>query len=246
LKSRSILDFVFAFYKMTGGLVFYVPSLVFMYRQLQRKPKADDPSWFLFALFIWVFGQMSVIAYGRGNWLGVSSRYVDFYSVGYLANLVALLVNIRDPVLKWSIKTLFAWVMAFFICLGIMFPFIALDLKNTAIVRTECETRVKAYLATHDEGVLNEENANIPYSDAKRLKSLLDQKAVQSLLPPELVNTDRSISGKRHGTFANSIFFAGSLLVGIASGLCCYLFFIQGEPLWLSTRSIASNEDVLQ
>ena len=243
LMSRSILDVVFAFYKMTGGLVFYFPSLVFMYRQLQRKPKADDPSWFLFSLFVWVFGQMSVIAYGRGNWLGVSSRYVDLYAVGYLANLVALLVNMRDPVLKWSIKTLFAWVMAFFICLGIIFPSIALDLKNTAIVRTECETRVRAYLATHDVGVLNEQNANIPYPDPKRLKSLLDQKAVQSILPPELVNADRSGSGS-HSTFTNIIFFAGSILVGIASGLCCYLLFIQGEPLWLSTRSIASNEDV--
>ncbi len=243
-KSRSILDFVFSLFKMTGGLVFYLPSLFFMYRQLQLKPKADDPTWFLFALCVWIFAQMSVIAYGRGNGQVLASRYLDLYAVGFLANIVAILLNMRDPVLKWSVKPLSFWVMALFIGLGIFLPSIARELRATAASSAEGETRVRAYLATRDERVLNEQNASIPYPDAKRLKSLLDQKAVQSILPPDLVNADRSGSGKPHCTFAEIIFFAGSMLAGIASGLCCYLLFIQGEPDLLSGRSISSTGGV--
>ncbi|NTW52399.1 MAG: hypothetical protein HGB22_07415 [Chlorobiaceae bacterium] len=243
-KSRSILDFAFALFKMTGGVVFYIPSLVFMFRQLQRKPKADDPTWFLFALCVWLFGQMSVIAYGRGNGQVLSSRYLDLYAVGILANLAAFLVNMRDPVLKWSIKPLSAWVMVLFIGIGIFLSSIARDLSETGARGVESESRVRTYLATHDESVLNEKNARIPYPDPKRLKSLLDQKAVQSLLPSDLVEADGSRAGKRHTTFARIIFFAGSILVGIASGLCCYLLFIQGDPHLLSARSITSTGNV--
>jgi len=224
-KSRSIVDFALSILSMTGGLVFYVPSAVFMYRQIRKKPEAGDPSWFLFTLLLWVMGQMLIIAYGRGHRNVMASRYLDLYIIGFVANFLALFVNMKDPALQWSLKPLRIWLVLFFTLIGVALPRVSKELENSKAEIRECEFRVSTYLHTRDQRILDEPEAKIPYPDPVRLKQLLDQKIVQSMLPAVLTEGDRQSSSKSRAKFPKALFIAGSILTGIGTGLFCSRLF---------------------
>jgi hypothetical protein len=224
-KSRSLVDFALSMLSMTGGLVFYVPSAVFIYRQIRRKPEAGDASWFLFTLLLWVAGQMLILAYGRGHRNVMASRYLDLYTIGFVANFLALFVNMKDPALQWSLKPLRIWLVLFFTLIGVAFPKVSKELQNSRAEVRECESRVSAYLRTQDQSVLDEPEAKIPYPDPVRLKQLLDQKIVQSMLPPFLAGDDGQSGSKAKSKFPKALFIAGSILAGIGTGLFCSRLF---------------------
>lgn len=225
-RSRSIIDFLVAILKMTGGLVFYLPAMVFMFRQLREKPAASDPSWFLFGLLLWFFGQMVVLAYGRGQFSLLIARYNDFYTIGYVANFVALYLILKHPGRKrqLSLMPLRLWPVLFFAGIGSAFPKVLKGLDDFSADRIEGEARVRNYLATHDQQVLEEPGANIPYTDPARLKMLLDQDIVRSMLPRTLTSADAPAHGTSQASFSRSLFIAGWTLTGLGAGLFCTLF----------------------
>lgn len=220
-KSRSIIDFAIAILAMTGGFVFYIPSFIFMYRQLHKKPPTGDSSWFLFGLFLWIFGQMVIIAYGRGHSNVLTSRYFDLYAIGFVANFIALLVNMKDKEHRWSLKLFRIWLVLLFIGIGVLLPKVARNLENMKVESCESESRVRVYLDTHDRHVLDEPEAKIPYPDPVRLKLLLDQQVVRSMLPSLLTGSDKNAEMKAQTTFSKVLFFTGSILAGLGSGLLC-------------------------
>jgi hypothetical protein len=221
-KSRSIVDFVVAILKMTGGLVFFIPSILFMRRQFREKPRAGDPSWFLFALCIWFYGQMFLIAYGRGHSNVLTSRYRDLYSIGYLANLAALLcLPMRNSRITRS------WLVALLVGIGAVMPVIARELRHIQSDGVEYEMRVSSYLATHEKLMLFERGAKIPYPDPERLNRLLDSGVVLQMLPTELSGTDHPAAGKPVVALAAKLSLTGTLLAGAGFGILVYLFFLQ-------------------
>ncbi|NTW75143.1 MAG: hypothetical protein HGB29_09795 [Chlorobiaceae bacterium] len=232
-RSRTLLDFIVSILRMTGGLVFFVPSVVFIFRQLRHKPGSGDPTWFLVALCLWVFGQMVVIAYGRGHSNVLTSRYRDLYAIGYLANLAAFLVLMRDPGLNWKSWPLKAWLITFCAIIMAVMPLIVRDLSRTRALGIEYEARVRTYLTTHDENVLIETGAKLPYPDPVRLKTLLDRKIVREMLPKHHDATDRHTSGFYSWQFAGSIFLIGSILAGSGLVIFCYLVFYQRDMVLL-------------
>jgi type IV secretory pathway VirB2 component (pilin) len=225
LRSKSILGFIISLLRMTGGLVIYTPSAVFMVRQLQRKPGSSDPSWFLFALCLWVYGQMLVIAYGRGDSNVLTSRYLDLYTGGIMANLAAILLNMRDKGLKWTSLPLNAWLLAICIGIGVFLPQIAGELKKKSVDRVACETMLKTYFSSHDPRALDNPNIRILYPDPGRLKSLLDEKTIRSFMPTSLRSPDHGASGSTGDSLKASMFFAGSLLSGTGVGFILLSLF---------------------
>jgi hypothetical protein len=146
-----------------------------------------------------------------------------------MANLAALLANMREFGLKWTSRPLRIWLLAICVGTGVFLPQISRELENKRLERIEVEESLNAYLVIHDESVLKEADARIPYPDAQRLKSLLDQKIVQSFLPPNLVRLDHAFPDKSNDSFSGTLFFVGALLVGASSGIFCYLLFRQCE-----------------
>lgn len=218
-KSQSVIDFVISIVRMTGGLMFYVPSVVFMLRQIRRKPQSGDSSWFLFAVFLWMFGQMVIIAYGRGHSNVLTSRYLDLYTIGFVANLAALFINMLDHSISWSSKPLKVWLLLLFTGFGIFLPQIVHNLDKTKSDGIEYEQQIKHYLATHDSRLLDEPGAVIPYPDPARLKMLLDERLVQSMLPENLTSVDAEASHDSQESSRKTLFLFGSILAGLSVGL---------------------------
>jgi hypothetical protein len=222
-KSRSILDFVVSLMRITGGFLLYIPSILFVLRQLRQRPAYGDPSWFLFALCIWISSQIVVICYGRGHGNVLASRYLDLFAIGLLINLVSLLVLMHERTTTFNTRGLQAWLMAVFLGCGFFLPGIAGNLEKMRVDGIEQARRVRAYLETKDYGYLQSNNEkNIPYPDPLRLKTLLDNKTIQSILPRTLTSPDVSLSGNSSGKFVRSTFAVGAVLIGIGTGL----FFI--------------------
>lgn len=224
-KSRSVIEFTLAILAMSGGFVLYAPSAVFMFRQLRKKPQATDSSWFLFSLFLWIFGQMVIIAYGRGHGNVLASRYLDLYTIGFAANFVALFVNMKDGGLRWSLQPFRGWMVLFFILIGIALPKAALELDRSKAESLEAESRLRTYLCTHDRNVLDEPDANIPYPDTERLKLLLDQPVVQSMMPSVVTECDQQTASKSRMKFSKALFVAGSIIASLGTGLFCSRLF---------------------
>jgi hypothetical protein len=229
LKSSSLIIFVSALFKMTGGFLFFVPAVLFMVRQLRKKPDPDDPSWFLFGLCIWIFGQMAVIAYGRGHSNVIASRYRDLYLIGYLSSLASLLVIMQESGsmrLTWLFRT---WIIAFCLGIGALMPVIDRNLQQSAADGHEYETRVRSYLTKHDNRVLFEVGAKIPYPDPVRLSRLLDRKVVRDILPRELFGESYTFDGKHAVSFAEILYAIGAVLAGTGFGLFSYLLFLKND-----------------
>jgi hypothetical protein len=146
-----------------------------------------------------------------------------------MANLAALLADMREFGLKWTSRPLRIWLLAYLRRNRRVPSPDFRELENKRLERIEGEENLNAYLVIHDEGVLKEADARIPCPDSQRLKSLLDQKIVQSLLPPNLVRLDHAFPDKSNDSFSGTLFFVGALLVGASSGIFCYLLFRQCE-----------------
>ena len=225
LKSKSILDFLVALLRTTGGFVLYIPSVVFMLRQLRRPPVSSDPSWFLFALSLWVCSQILVLCYGRSHGI-LASRYFDIYAIGLLVNFASFFVLMKGggSRLKRAFQT---WLVLVCIGIGFFFPGVAGNLENRRAEGHEHELHVRAYLKTRDIAILQDKAPErVPYPDPVRLKRLLDNETIQSFLPRVLFE-DGKTQGATH--LAKYIFLIGSLLSGAGAGLFLLLLFSNEE-----------------
>ncbi|MGH8032304.1 MAG: hypothetical protein ACREO8_08065 [Luteimonas sp.] len=142
----------------------------------------------------WSVAQAAVVAYGRGRGLlELSSRYTELMTPGLIANawfavrLLGMGVSSR-PAPKFA-----AWVIAggYFIVVFAAFAFrfdsdmaAMADRKRLSDIQTQ---HVRSYLLTHDPAALRQPFLQIPYPDAARLQSLLDNKALRESLSPEIM-----------------------------------------------------------
>jgi hypothetical protein len=195
LKAKSFLEYVDAVLQALSwpskpifGIFMYMPMLVFMVWQLSHRSTSQYTTWFVFAICLWVIGQILSMGYGRAVGI-LSSRYLDVFSVGLITNLVCILI-LRNVCKTWE-----NFVKYFFICwlLFVMhgfskiIPGIMSDLQSKRYISGEQEKYVKSYLASGDFSHLaNKPSLHIPYPNAGRLKTLLDNKIIKAFLPGNL------------------------------------------------------------
>ena len=185
LKAKNLGDFTIALWRASFGGVLYIPLIVFMVRQLINRPPANDQSWFIFSLGLWIFGQIFAISYGRA--IGVlSSRYLDLFTIGILLNAYCLMLLYQQQYHMRIVKpALFLWMFIVVTTLGVITPRIMKDIAEKKAASQRYQDNVYGYLVAGDNTFLQKEpHTEIPYPHALRLKSLLDNPVIAGILTP--------------------------------------------------------------
>jgi len=225
-KSKNFFDFVLAMLRVTGGFLLYIPSALFMLKQLRQPPVLRDPSWFLFSLSLWVFSQIIILCYGRSHGV-LASRYFDMYAIGFAVNFASLLVLRKEGLSRLSNKAMQVWLVLVFLGIGFFFPGVTGRLERRRDEGHQQEENVRAYLITKNVAFLQDKaTESIPYPDPERLKILLDNRTIQSFLPHALFEDGRS-ENVISPQFIAYIFLIGSLCAGAGAGLFFILLFRQ-------------------
>lgn len=163
----------------------YLPAARFIIRQWRKPPEIRDPSWFLFALCLWMGGQILAISYGRGT-CPITWRYNDLFAIGVLLNFACLGLWQRQAAGKDGAPRRFYILWLLLVTLGIvsLTPLMVTKITMRAQTGLEQEKNIRAYLLSGNFSHLQNKPAlAIPYPDADYLKSLLDQEIIRSILP---------------------------------------------------------------
>ena len=153
-ESTSLVDFFIALIFATGGGLLYTPIVLFMVRHVQEKRSATDPSWFVFALSLWVLLQIFATAFSRGSGI-LTSRYLDILSIGILLNGYCLLFMLQDNGNSKSLKRIAKiWYLLIVGGLVGIMPSTLRSLENKKAVSLRQKNNVNSYLATGDYAFL--------------------------------------------------------------------------------------------
>jgi hypothetical protein len=198
LKAQSAGQFLLALFKIASwpeqkiGIAFLIiqsPLLLFATQILLNKKYQAPPFIFIIAMTAWLLGQFISIAYGRA--IGeTSSRYLDIFSIGLLLNFSALIfLSSHDDSRHKSLYRMGIIIWLIFIISGFLGSSnkLLIDLQTKKIQSLEQEKNVRAYLCSDDITHLqNKPFLFIPYPNAERLKSLLDNPAIRTILPENI------------------------------------------------------------
>jgi hypothetical protein len=211
ILAHSAWSFLVAFASLTSwpglpgfALVLYFPFALFAWRLLRSKAPQDGYRWFMLALGLWVLGQITTIAYGRGGGIIFASRYEDLFILGLPLNFACLLVNkaeaaktvaagdaaeTTEPYLPFD-QLWILIVMGFGIWRGLDISPLISSIHDTEQAQL---ANVAAYLQTGNADILTTSSyPNIPFPDAALLKAQLDNPLIRHILPPELVPANGS------------------------------------------------------
>lgn len=135
----------------------------------------------------WAIAQILALAYGRSEWL-LSSRYMDIYVIGLLANVAAMLraADLVRPVIN---KLLWVWLL-------VLAAGISPELSKSYLYAVERSGhydaqigRVNSYMCNGDAASLRDAPyLHIPYPDWGRLKMMLDDQVIRGFLPKSLIS----------------------------------------------------------
>jgi hypothetical protein len=140
----------------------------------------------LCAIGLWVIAQAAAIAYSRGanGNIAIASRYMDILGLGAVANALCALYLVRT--MSWTGKPRTAALFFGAIWMaGSLGGAATLGLQKVwsgpgKEVLLPMEENVRGYVATHDRKYLA---GDLPYPDANRLASLLDDPTIRRILP---------------------------------------------------------------
>ena len=193
LKAQSVPQFLKALVTVLswptnklGAVIIQVPVLLLVLRIFFKKEYQTPAYFFIIAMTFWLFGQFISIAYGRA--VGVtSSRYLDLFAIGLVLNFTALIILLNDANTKHKLSYglgIAVWLtsVTFGFCMSL--GKLSADLQGRARQGLEQERNVRAYLCSGD--IIHLQNKPflfVPYPNPERLKSLLDNPAIRSVLP---------------------------------------------------------------
>lgn len=193
LKAQSVPQFLAALGTLLSwpanniwGVIIQVPVLILLLRILTNKGYQSTPYFFMAAMTLWLFGQFISIAYGRT--VGVtSSRYLDLFAIGLVINFAALIIMLSQANIKHQLSYglgIAVWLMTVAFGFSMSAGQLSEDLQGRAKQGLEQEKNVRAYLCSGDIIHLQDKPFKfIPYPNPERLKSLLDNTAIRSVLP---------------------------------------------------------------
>jgi hypothetical protein len=210
------------------GALIFLPGIAFACILWRDRPRLDDPRWFVLGVLGWVLVQMAALAYGRNQIL--ASRYFDFCVVGLYVNLVAALW--LAP--KWraldqphALVAVGAAVLA--LAIGVLtinhgraVPLDAVRMRrDDALIQ---QVKLRAYVTTADAAQLDGRILrDLPYPDRERLKALLDDPAIRTVLPPA-IDPDQRIKPTVEAVKALAL---ASWPLFVAAGLLCWIVAIR-------------------
>lgn len=173
-----------------GRKIFYAacvwaPLLAWLVQRVRAR-NVDTNEWFVVAVAFWVALQLAAIAHSRGHdMLTVASRYTDIVALGLICN-------------AWLASRMLTAPDARRLALGIPAALFLIAAGSGLVSRTPADIwtaraaarfgaaqtdNVAGYLRSNDPRWLVKPLFEIPYPDAKRLQSLLDNPTIRSSLP---------------------------------------------------------------
>ena len=169
----------------------WLPMVALLGRAAVARFQTTEQERLLAGLAAWVVIGAGALAYGRGAGAGPpASRYMDFLSIGFIANAIALLsfvdrTRAGTRVRRLVMALLFAWVSVatvgvdrlvgnLSVLLGAWRPFFSAHAANT-----------RQFVLTGDPAALLSKRgpAEIPYPDANQLVQLLQRPSIRAILP---------------------------------------------------------------
>lgn len=167
----------------------WLPTLIWIIRLLQGRGFGRTDA-FAAGILAWVGLQFVAIAHGRGHDMRMlASRYMDIPAIGMILNMYLALTQLTKTG-RW---TNWGAACAFLAIAGLGLARRQHSDMDALIQRhafTVIETQhVRDYLATSNPINLQQPHLYIPYPDAVRLQSLLDNPTIRTTLP-RLTNED--------------------------------------------------------
>ena len=164
------------------------PAIIYLTILLRQPKLLNSTHWFLAALVFWSWMQCASISVGRAM-APLAFRYLDVYIVGVIVNLACWFVVgrfIADSGLrKWWSRGLCSYVfilLLFFV--NNANRVLPVELKSKLEMGKLQEVNTRTYLNSKDTIALyNKPLMHIPYPDARRLQSLLDDSIISLILP---------------------------------------------------------------
>jgi hypothetical protein len=163
-----------------------------------RLRTVDRCEWFVVAVASWVGLQLAAIAHSRGHdMMAVASRYTDIFAVGLICNawLAARMLATPDVARRLASSVPAGlFVLASASGLVSRTPGDLWSIRATSRFGDAQTANVATYLRTNDSQALEKPLFEIPYPDAKRLQSLLDNPVIRSSLP-STIDRSRPVTG---------------------------------------------------
>ncbi|MDP1666455.1 MAG: hypothetical protein Q8L79_15190 [Methylobacter sp.] len=195
LKAQSPTQFLFALATVVswpanktgiGVVIVQMPLLLLGLRVLRNREYQTPPCFFIVVMTLWLFGQFVSIAYGRAAGI-TSSRYLDLFAIGLVLNFSVLIVLLNHAKTQHKLRYglgIAVWLATVAIGFNMSAGKLSADLQIKAREGLEQEKNVRAYLCSGDIAHLqNKPFLFTPYPNPERLKHLLDNRLIRSILP---------------------------------------------------------------
>jgi hypothetical protein len=168
----------------------HLPITIFAIRFLAQRNGIADRRWFVLALAAWVAVQIFALSYGRVGG-STESRYADIFLIGIALNAAAGLYLLRDAGMAGKPRIILLpaiWLLAVTLGAGQKVTSRAVDGISARYATGQIQTAsVKSFLATGDFAHLSgKPTLHIPYPSAERLRDLLNDPKLRTILPPAL------------------------------------------------------------
>jgi hypothetical protein len=173
-----------------SSVVMWLPLTALLVTSLRRAPTTRLEQ-VAVGLGLWVVLNAAALAYGRGAGGGLpANRYLDFLSVGFLANLSALVSFLERArpstfIRRLTIGTLVGWLLFAMVGLDRLVGRSMSDLSISRLYAANHTSNVKRFMMTGDlEKLLSlPAQVELPYPDANRLATLLQDSYIRRILP---------------------------------------------------------------
>ncbi|HEV3409995.1 MAG TPA: hypothetical protein VG095_06865, partial [Chthoniobacterales bacterium] len=176
----------------SGFLLAYLPLAFLLLRYVRRARASEEANFAQQAETLFLLGALSVllaagIAYARAMLSpgATASRYMDALAPGFLANVLAVFVFLRQANPRKLLAS--AWLGCAVFALVLLVHKELGRLKAKAEKFASAEQAVRAYIASGDISVLPDTPPNgIPYPDRGMLASFVDDPVLRQILPASL------------------------------------------------------------
>ncbi|MEP7042431.1 MAG: hypothetical protein ABI843_05180 [Dokdonella sp.] len=173
------------------ALAMWTPAGIWLLRFARRRV-ATENELFAAGMAVWVLLQALAIAHSRGHEIvAVTSRYSEILAIGVLVNIWFALrmigmasIGRRSSRRAWIGAAAYLVVVAYAFALRTPLDVRAMVDRSDAM---KLQTRnVRAYVSSGDVRHLQQPFFQIPYPDAERLRSLLDNPTIRAMLPASI------------------------------------------------------------
>jgi hypothetical protein len=143
--------------------------------------------------FVWSLSQALAIGYGRGQELTeVASRYTELFSLGLIGNAWFVIRAVEILSNRWFQLALPVFLGVFLYGHITHYSSDMHDIRRNYRLSLIQTANVSKYLETNNKSYLQQPKWQIPYPDPVRLQQLLDNPTLREILPPSIMQKQKS------------------------------------------------------